>query len=154
MKSSMNFFSTDFIIAGDFNCYERNLDKFGGNISLAKYLSDFRSYFHFVDVFRKLPPNSRLFSWFNSDRSIGTRLDKLFVSSNFVSFVQHCNISPCFSDHDFVNLHFVLNGDFACGPGLWKFNNSLQFDSSFYLFICNRISDLSSCFDAFPSVKV
>lgn len=124
-------------------------------MSLAKYLSDFRSCFHFVDIFRKFHPNSRLFSWFNFDFSIGSRLDKFFVSPNFASFVQSCDISPCFfSDHDFVDLHFVLIEDFARGPGLWKFNNSLLLDSSFYSFICNRISDLSSCYETFPSVKI
>ena len=149
------FLPADFtIIAGDFNCYEKDLDKFGGNISLATYLSDFRSTFHLVDAFRRLHPTSRDFSWFNSDHSIGSRLDKFFVSSNFIPFVQNCSISPCFfSDHDFVDLHFVLNDNFARGPGLWKFNNSLLFDSSFCSFIRDRISDLSLCINSFPSVK-
>lgn len=149
------FLPADFvIIAGDFNCYERDLDKVSGNVSVAKYLSDFRSSFHLVDAFRELHPNSREFSWFNSDCSIRTRLDNFFVSSNFVPFVQHCDISPCcFSDHDFVNLHFVVNDNFARGPGLWKFNNTLLSDSSFYSFICDRISNLSSCIAAYPSVK-
>lgn len=40
------------IIAGDFNCYERDLDKFGGTCSPAKHLSDFRLTFNFVDAFR------------------------------------------------------------------------------------------------------
>ena len=64
------------VIAGDFNCCERDLDKFGGTFSPAKYLSDFRSTFNFVDAFRKLHPQSREVSWFNSDFSIGSRLDK------------------------------------------------------------------------------
>lgn len=39
------------VIAGDFNCYEYHLDKFGGNVSCAKYLSDFCSAFKLVDAY-------------------------------------------------------------------------------------------------------
>lgn len=38
------------IIDGDFNCYECDLDKFGGNFSPAKFLCDFRSVFNFTDI--------------------------------------------------------------------------------------------------------
>ena len=130
------FIPADYIIvAGDFNCYEREIDKFGGNFTPAEYLSDFRSALRFVDAFRRLHPRSRKFSWFNSDFSIATRLDKFFVSSNFVPLLQSCGISPCcLSDHDFVFLQFVLNDNFARGPGLWKFNNSLLFVIVFLIF--------------------
>ena len=45
----MNFFlpADGVIVAGDFNCYDRDLDKFGGVFSPAKCLSDFRSTFNF-----------------------------------------------------------------------------------------------------------
>ena len=33
------------IIGGDFNCYEHEFDKFGGNVSIANYLTEFRSAF-------------------------------------------------------------------------------------------------------------
>jgi len=75
------FISADSIIlGGHFNCYVYVLDQFGGNSLPAKYLSDFRSSFNLVDVFHKLHPRFRDVAWFNSDRSIGTRLDKFFVS--------------------------------------------------------------------------
>jgi len=80
------FISVDSISLGDFNCYEYVLDKFGGNSSPAKYLSDFRSSFNLVDIFHKLHPRACDVSWFNSDRSIGTHLDKfllLFLSIPF-----------------------------------------------------------------------
>ena len=143
------------ILGGDFNAYESDLDKHGGVFSPSKFLSDFRSAFRFVDIFRKLHPHTRDCSWFSSDFSIGSRLDKFFISLNFVRFAQSCHISPCcFSDHDFVHLHFVLNNDFPRGPGLWKFNNSLLQDLDFCSMISDRIDDLSSCIDSFPSVKL
>ena len=43
------FFPADFWeIGGDFNCYEHKMDKLGGNISIADYLTDFRSSFGLV----------------------------------------------------------------------------------------------------------
>ena len=142
------------IIVGDFNCYERDLDKFGGNFTPATFLSDFQSAFNFTDLWRKLHPRSRDVSWFNSDCSIGSRLDKFFVSQNFVSSVVSCSIFPCcFSDHDFVNLHFHFVDNYARGPGLWKLNNSLLSDSDFCDYITFRIDDLVLCSESFASVK-
>lgn len=77
------------IVAGDFNCYERDLNKFGWNFSPDSYLSDFRSTFTFVDAFRKLHPRLREVSWFNSDFSIGSRLGKFFCVPQFC-FLYSC----------------------------------------------------------------
>ena len=75
------FFPADFlVIGGDFNCYGQEMDKLGGNISIADYLTDFRSSLGLIDCWRKLHPRSRELTWFNSDFSIGSRLDKFFVS--------------------------------------------------------------------------
>ncbi|KAK2562278.1 Transposon TX1 uncharacterized 149 kDa protein, partial [Acropora cervicornis] len=89
------------VIAGDFNCYEYQTDKTGGNLSCAKYLANFRSTFHLIDAWHRLNPRSRQCTWFNSDFSIGSRLDKIFVSQSLFSFVSKCEIKPfCLSDHD------------------------------------------------------
>ena len=142
------------ILGGDFNCYESELDKLGGNVFVAKYLADFRSCFRLSDAWRKLHPRLRQYSWFNSDFSIGSRLDKFFVSFNLASSVRSCDILPCcFSDHDFVSLQVCLNNDYARGPGLWKFNNSLLSDSDFCSLISARITDFSTCVDNFLSIK-
>lgn len=71
-------FSDIIIIGGDFNCYDCDLDKFDGNVSLATYLSEFKSTFKFVDIWRKLHRRSCQLTWFNSDHTIGSRLDKFF----------------------------------------------------------------------------
>lgn len=140
------------IVGGDFNCYERDLDKFGGNISLAQYLTDFRSAFSFTDIWRTFHPCSREVSWFNSNFTVGSRLDKFFVSRNIVDMISSCAFSPCcFSDHDFIHLHANFDNAIPRSPGLWKFNNSLLADSVFCDFISQRISDLSSCISRFTS---
>ena len=149
------FLPDDFtILGGDFNCYERDLDKFGGNVSLAQYLTDFRSSLHFIDAWRKLHPRSRDVSWFNSNFSVGSRLDKFFVSRNLRNNIISSSIFPCcLSDHDFVNLHVRFDNIIHRGPGLWKFNSSLLQDSAFCDLVKSRIVDLSSVADLFSDIK-
>ena len=69
------FSSVALIIGGDFNCYDKALDKFGGNFTT----------FRLLDVWRRLHPASREFTWFNSDMSIGSRLDKFFFFEKSLS---------------------------------------------------------------------
>ena len=136
----------EIILGGDFNCYEGDLDKFGGNVNVGKYLTDFRKTLNLVDVWRRRNPKLRAMTWFNSDLSIGSRLDKFFLSRNLVQFVESADIAPCcLSDHDFVNLDLVLRAQAPRGPGFWKFNNSLPEDEFFRSFIAERIADLITC---------
>ena len=107
-----------------------------------------------IDAWRKLHPRSREYSWFNSDFTLASRLDKFFISSKMLSSIRSCEISPCcFSDHDYVTLCLEFDQAQVRGPGLWKFNASLLQDNEFCAIIEDRISYLSSCIDYFPSVK-
>ena len=143
------------ILGGDFNCYESDLDKLGGNVSVAKYLSDFRAAFRLVDVWRKRHRRKSEMTWFNADLSIGSRLDKFFLSPDLLGSVVSCDISPfCFSDHDYVNLSLGPSGLLPRGPGIWNFNNSFLNDEFFCEYISGRIFDLASCKTAFESVKL
>lgn len=142
------------IIGGDFNCYEHELDKFGGNFSGATYLKDFRSAFKLCDIWHKCHLKAREISWFNADFSIGSHLDKFFISENIANYATNCEISPCcLSDHDYVNLTLVFENLTPRGPGMWKFNNSLLNDELLCEYITGRINDLSSCKTSFDSVK-
>ena len=88
--------------------------------------------FALVDVWRNLHPGSREFTWFNSSRSIRSRLDKFLVSRELLSPGVECNISPCpISDHDFVSLAFDIPTGIKRGPGVWNFNNSHMKDKDF-----------------------
>ena len=141
-------------ICGDFNCYDSELDKFGGNYSPCRSLSDFKVNFNLIDVWRKQNPRSREFTWFNSDFSIASRLDKFFVSPDLVRFISSPSIRPCcFSDHDLVDLAVDFSNFSPQGPGLWKFNNSLLADTVFCDHISNRINDLTDCIVRFSSFK-
>ena len=148
------FPSDTIIFTGDFNCYEYKLDKLGGNFAPAEYLSDFRKSLNLIDAWRKLHPQSREYSWFNSDFTFASRSDKFFISSKMLSSIRSCEITPCcFSDHDYVTLCLEFDQAQVRGPGLWKFNASLLQDNEFCAIIEDRISYLSSCIDYFPSVN-
>lgn len=141
------------IICGDFNCYESDLDKFGGNANVCHAISEFKNNFHLTDIWRKLHPKSREFTWFNSDPSIASVLDKFYISSDLTQFVSSLSISPCcFSDHDSVALVINYPTRAPQGPGLWKFNNSLLSDTDFCDHLSSRISDLSVCISRFSSI--
>ena len=147
--------SEGIVLGGDFNCYDSPLDKFGGNAVIANYLADFKSAFKLVDVWRKLHPRACEMMWFNSDFSLGSRLDKFLLSPGLLKFEKSCLISPCsFSDRDYVNLVFDFHDISRRGPGLWKFNNSLLDDNVFCKFISSRIADLIDCQSCFSSIKL
>lgn len=97
------------ILGGDFNCYEKNLDKFGGNATIADYLTVFRLNFKLLDVWRKCNARMRKMTWFNSVFSIGSRLDQCFISNNLEDFVDKRDISPCcLSDQTMLILFSIL----------------------------------------------
>ena len=115
------------------------MDKFGGNVSLSSDLSSFKSCFNLIDAWRSKHPRVSQCSWFNSDMSIGSRLDSFLVVRELISSLVSCKISPCvFSDHDYVTLDVDLSQVFDFGSGVWKFNNSLLEDWVY----CTLITDL------------
>lgn len=83
------------VLAGDFNGYDSQRDKFGGNVTICKELSNFKSVFNLIDVWRSKHLRVTQCSWFNLDLSIGSRLDYFFVSSELASKVSFCEILLC-----------------------------------------------------------
>ena len=93
-------------------------------------------------------------SWFNSSLSIGSCLDKFFISKNLVTEVEKCEILPCFlSDHDYVNLLLQFDSPSPQGLGVCKFNNSLLNDELCSANIRDYIVDLDTCRASFDFVK-
>ena len=141
------------VLGGDFNCYDSTLDKLNGNVNINNEFKDLKSTFHLVDVWRKSHPGVREFTWFNSDYSIASRLDKFYLSSNIANLFLSSSIIPCcYSDHDYVDLHLDFSLFSPRGPGIWKLNNSLLDDSDFCDYIRSRIVDLSSSISCFQSI--
>ena len=138
------------ILGGDFNCYDSTLDKLNGNININNEFKDLQSTFHLVDVWRRSRPGVHEFTWFNSDYSIASCLDKFYLSSNIANLFLSSSIIPCcYSDHDYVNLHL----DFSLFSPR-KINNSLKFGNLIILFWMILIFAITSVLVAliFPPV--
>ena len=141
------------IIVGDFNCVENASDKHGGVFSQAKDLIDFRTQFKLIDIWRKLHGRQTECTWFNSDKSIGTRLDTFLIDLDLSANATTCEIIPfVLSDHDSVHLSLDLHDIYTGGPGIWRLNLDLLKDELF----CSQISELICThvdfIEAFPSI--
>ena len=156
-SSLHNFFFSQglLLLGGDFNCIDNVLDKLncttvpsGDKTSLCSLKSDFS----LVDVWRKRNPRKVSFTWFNSDHTQASRIDRFLLAKSLVSNVSFCEILPCvLSDHDFVKLDFSLDNLTKRGPGVWRFNNSLLSDPDFKNLVSSAIADFKlkiSCFDS------
>lgn len=126
----------DLILTGDFNCVTDSRDKNVDNFQVdkdesARVLLNLRSELDLTDIWRKLNPDKRQYTWrqidtTNNRRNIATRLDRWYVSSGLIGNVEKCYIVPCtISDHLPVMLKLRSLKNIKRGPGLWKFNNSL-----------------------------
>ncbi len=96
----------DYVIAGDFNCVDRAIDKFHSrdfHSSDKSALAALKADFSLVDVYGKLNPSGISFTWSNSSHSQASTLDRFFISQSLLNGVCSNEILPCtFSDHDFV----------------------------------------------------
>ena len=119
LKFYMNSFPADFSIIGDdSNCYEYDSNKFGGNVSLTAYLTEFRNTFNLAMFGTK----------FIRARAICRGLIPIFESAHdwinflfqnrFFSLFSCSILLCCFSDHEFVNLHINSAGVIPRGPGV------------------------------------
>ena len=125
------------VIGGDFNSFESDLDKFGGNVNTSTDLKEFRTRFQLVDVWRRTHGRTKQCTWFNASKTIGSRLDKFFITQALVPHALKCEILPCvFSDHDSVNLFLDLQNIPTHGPGIWRFNSSLLNDETY----CSQVT--------------
>ena len=119
--------SKNLFLGGDFNFVENiNLDKRGGNDTLGtvgtKDLNVFKNAFGLCDIYRKLHPLVKDFTWNNG--TVFCRLDRFYISSELINFVQNVEQIPSLkSDHDIVSLqlHNLFSKN-KQGPGFWHCN--------------------------------
>jgi len=128
--------SSQLIIGGDFNVYlDHKLDKKGGiarnRLALHK-LTNMMLDMSLVDVWRKLNPNKKKFTWpARANAPVACRLDFWLVSKGVVDNVISTKIceSIC-TDHRLVQIK-LRNGERTRGPGFWKINNSMLLDHTY-----------------------
>ena len=94
-----------------------------------------------TDIWSKMNPGKRAFTWSKLNPHKFGRLDMLFVSEHLADFISDCSIIPGYrSDHSIVSLNMKVP-QLKRGPGLWKFNNSLLEDKLYENTITELIID-------------
>ena len=118
------------LLAGDFNMLEDIfLDKLGGNTSNTyliglDIITEIKNQNNLIDIWRKINPHKRLFTYHNPDKTIHTRLDRIYITDNIT--VKTSTIYPIsLSDHDGVTVSFQIRETNPKGPGIWKLNSSI-----------------------------
>ena len=125
-------------ICGDWNMLlDTHLDDISGVPHPKKEIHAFNNFvkkLELIDVWRKLNPNSKDFSWirYNNSTAIhnettftARRLDYVFITMNMVQFLKFSNMKMISStDHKQVIATFNFE-DFLRGPGRWALNESL-----------------------------
>ena len=105
------------------------LDKLGGNNSSthllgSEIITDIKNQNNLIDIWRKLNPDKRLYTYHNPDKTIHTRLDTIYITDDIK--IKASKIYPfSLSDHDGVTASFQIRELNPKGPGIWKFNTSI-----------------------------
>ena len=124
------------ILAGDFNVVRNfQLDKQNGNVQKRKshkILNEILDLFNLEDIWRKLNPKKKMFTWSKNNPKIECRLDFFFISKSLKNNVTRAEIDhlKVKSDHRPIYLDFDSMKP-KRGPGYWKFNNSLLLNEEF-----------------------
>ena len=92
-----------------------------------------------IDVWRKMYPYKKQFTWRQVSLGIYSRLDYWLISSSLYKSVCSADIRPALKcDHNAVSLKLKVSS-LTRGKGFWKMNNSLLTDDTFKLNIKNCI---------------
>ena len=143
------FQDRNIVIGGDFNtCMNPFYDKSGGtNDNISNYsecLIEFMTEYNLMDIWRSLNPESRQFTWRGMTRAglVQSRLDLFLTSAHMIYDVDFAEIRPGIrSDHNIINVKFLINEVQQRGPGFWKFNVSLLKDAQYVDKIKNLIAE-------------
>ena len=138
------------ITGGDWNCLQNpNLDSrnYSGNPlrpRSRRKINDWMGDLDLIDVFRKLFPDKRAYSWrrFNSTKQ--GRLDYFLISSDLLGEIKSATIRPGYrTDHSLVTIT-IKKKEFKRDRTFWKFNNSLLKDSEYVRIIKELIEKIKS----------
>ncbi len=119
------------ISGGDFNMVlNSDLDRFPPRAaSISSIMNNFMLCFDYVvDIWRKIYPHQRLYTWSSKDRSKQSRIDYWLISQSLANSCKSVSIHATpISDHSAVSLKICFSAslDFSSSPSYWKLNNSL-----------------------------
>ena len=87
---------------------------------------------YLVDVYRKLHPKNKTYTYESKALKLKSCIDFFLITGKFQHDItkveMRTSITP---DHKAVFLSIHLNEEFKRGPGLWKFNNMLLQDECY-----------------------
>ena len=135
------------IIGGDLNIFlDGQLDKSPQNTKLYRAIEDFKQTmddYNLVDIWRINNENRKQFTWRRFKPTlIQSRIDYWLIPGNMIYELKRIGIIPGFrSDHNAINLKFIVKETQKRGPGFWKFPTYLLKDDSYIENIRNLIND-------------
>ena len=85
-----------------------------------------------IDIYRKLHPKTRSFTYESKTINLKSRIDFILVSRPISIEVQNAEIRMSVApDHKATFLKIDIRSELKRGPGTWKFNNSFLEDDDF-----------------------
>lgn len=135
-KYKLKFPNSYLIIGGDFNdAPDDHMDRIPPRdnppvrFKCTSYTMD---KLNVVDVWRFLNPNTKEFTWSNTNRSLCSRIDLWLTSTNCLQYIKDVSHSYApLSDHQVVSLHLGGNINNHSHRGYWKLNTNLLKDEVF-----------------------
>ena len=124
------------VIAGDWNCTLAKADKSGGAVwkdtNYRDAVDNLMNELNLIDIYRKLHPKTRSFTYESKTINLKSRIDFILVSRPISIEVQNAEIRMSVApDHKATFLKINVRSELKRGPGTWKFNNSLLEDDDF-----------------------
>ena len=143
------FENTSCIFCGDFNLVlNPELDYYNytniNNEKAREKLIEIIEDRSLVDPFRELHPEEKRYTWRKRSPLKQSRLDFFLISDNLLPSLKDSTIEPGYrSDHSIITLELVFN-EFKRGKGLWKFNNSLLYETEYIDLVKNKILEIKT----------
>jgi len=137
MTSNLNI--TQSIIGGDWNATLECIGKKVGTrwkpMAYRNGIISMMEELDLTDIFRKLKPHSKSFSYESKFLKVKSRLDYFLIAKHLTQHVHNVETKTAITpDYKAIKLTLKLS-QVTRGPGLWKFNNSLLKDKHYLTLI-------------------
>ena len=133
----------DVIIVGDFNTVlDPELDYSNyvavHNLRARHKILEIIDLLDLIDVYREFHPLTKRYTWRKRNHVKQSRLDFFLVTESLLFSITSADIEASYRSH---HSPITLNLEFQHKRGLWKFNNSLLYDTEYLNAVRNIISE-------------
>ena len=124
------------VISGDWNTTLNPIDKRGGQpwkvTNYRNSLINLMEELNLIDIYRQFNPTKKYFTYESKPLNLKSRIDFFLISRPLSCCVKNTEIRTSIApDHKSIFLNSEIKNEFARGPGLWKFNNTLLEDENY-----------------------